>query len=166
MRGQRWFAGALVGLSLFALAAPAPAAPAGKPGKPEVRAAAVSRQGEAFCFDRALVFGSVVIPGGRCYTFYLVRTSGGSHLGFGPPGPPMIPPGQLVRLRTPAGAKLKGRLFYLIPLPVAVTIIPVDAIRFVQARVVPEPGRVVIRIPGIATSGGQEKEIELPFLQR
>ncbi len=145
------------------------AAPYGKPEKPEPKAVKevvkVKREGEAFCFERAIVRGNIVIAGGRCYMFYVVTTAKGSFLGFGPPGPPMIPPGQLVRLGTPAGAKLKGRLFYLVPMSVTLTLISTETIRFVSVQVIPQVGQVVIKVPP-ATSGSPEKEIELAFLQR
>lgn len=170
MSVQRWLAGALVAVWLLVPAALASAGPQARPKPPEVqvkpKAGVVSRRGDAFCFDRAMSLGNVVVAGGRCYTFYLMRTSGGSFLAFGPPGPPMIPPGQLVRLGTPAGAKLKGRLFYTVPLPRPVIAVPVGAIRFVNVRIVPEQGRIVIYIPGITVGGSPEREIEMPFLQR
>jgi len=169
MNVHRWLAGALVAVWLLASAAIATAEPQARPeppvavGKP--KADEVRRQGDAYCFDRAMSLGNVVVAGGRCYTFYLMRTSGGSFLGFGPPGPPMIPPGQLVRMGTPAGAKLRGRMFYTVPLPRPLTGIPVGAIRFTNVRIVWESGRIVIYVPGITTEGDQ-REIEMPFMQR
>lgn len=109
--------------------------------------------------------GNVTIAGGRCYTFYLLRNSGGSFLGFGPPGPPMIPPGQIVRLGTPAGAKMNGRMLYMVPLPRPATGIPLGSIRLADVRIVWESGRFVIYIPGITTEGDQ-RELEMPFMQR
>lgn len=159
-------AASLIACLLAAPLAAAPAKPYGKPEKPDAKVVKVKRQGEAYCFERAIALGNIVIAGGRCYTFYVMRTTKGSFLAFGPPGPPMIPPGQLVRMSTPAGAKMKGRLFYAVPLPVTATLISVETIKFVSVRVIPEPGRVVIRVPGAASSGSQEKELELAFLQR
>lgn len=169
MSVQRWLAGALVAAWLLVPAALASAEPQARPEPPEAmgkpKIDVVSRRGDAFCFDRAMSLGNVVIAGGRCYTFYIVRTLDGSFLAFGPPGPPMIPPGQLVRLGTPAGAKLKGRLFYMVPLPRPITGIREDYIRFVNVRIVWKSGRIVIYIPGITTVGDQ-REIEMPFMQR
>ncbi len=169
MSAQRWLACAMVVALLLVPAAFALAEPQARPEAPEMKykpkADAVGRQGDAFCFDRAMSLGNVVVAGGRCYTFYLVRTLDGSFLAFGPPGPPMIPPGQIVRLGTPAGAKLKGRLFYTVPLPRPITTIAVGSMRFVNVRIVWESGRIVIYIPGITTVGDQ-REIEMPFMQR
>lgn len=159
-------AAGLIACLLAAPLAAAPAKPYGKPEKPDAKVVKVKRQGEAYCFERAIALGNVVIAGGRCYTFYVMSTGKGTFLAFGPPGPPMIPPGQLVRLQTPAGAKLKGRVFYTVPLSVTATLISVETIKFVSVRVIPEPGRVVIRVPGVTGSGSQEKELELAFLQR
>ncbi|MDQ7840345.1 MAG: hypothetical protein RDU83_04870 [bacterium] len=170
MSVQRWLAGAMVAVWLLVPAALASAGPQARPKPPEVqvkpKAGVVRRQGDAYCFDRPMSLGNVVIAGGRCYTFYLLRNSGGSFLAFGPPGPRMIPPGQLVRMGTPAGAKLKGRLFYTVPLPRPVTTIPVGAIRFANVRIVPEQGRIVIYIPGITAGGSTERDLEMAFMQR
>ncbi|MGH2374831.1 MAG: hypothetical protein ACRDIC_15365 [bacterium] len=139
-----------------------------KPEKAMKKLIKVTRNGDAYCFDSAIVRGTVVVATGRCYTFYLVRNASGAFLAFGPPGPPMIPPGQLVRMNTPAGAKTKGRLFYLVPAPVPVTVIPVDTIVYVPVRVTaPEPGRVIIvATPPPPPSGqGGTREIEWAFDQ-
>lgn len=169
MSVYRLLAGALVAVWLLASAAIAAAEPQARPEPPDVigrpKAKEVRRKGDAYCFNRTMSLGGVVVAGGRCYTFYLLRTSGGSFLGFGPPGPPMIPPGQLVRIGTPAGAKLNGRLFYTVPLPRPLTGIPVGTIRFTNVRTVWESGRVVIYVPGTTTEG-EQREIEMPFMQR
>ncbi len=80
-------------------------------------------KGEAFCPSAALVVGNIVIAPGRCYTIYALRDSRGTFLAFADPAY-RIPPGQLVRLGTPAGAKLKGRIFYLVPIRPSVVIVP------------------------------------------
>lgn len=137
-----------------------------KPEKAMKKLIKVSRKGDAYCFDSAIVRGNVVIPTGRCYTFYMVRNTGGTFLAFGPPGPPMIPPGQLVRMNTPAGAKVKGRLFYLVPAPVPVTVIPMNTVVYVPARVTaPKPGRVVIVATPPPSGQGGTREIEWGFDQ-
>lgn len=145
------------------------AGPSGKgPDKP-AKVAVVKQDGKAFCFERAIALGGVVVTGGRCYTFYLLRNHQGAFLAFGPPGPPMIPPGQIVRMSTPAGKKHKGRLFYLVPVNVPVSVIRVDEIRYVPVVVTPQPGRVVITVPtgvGGQSSGGTERDLPLNFLER
>lgn len=159
MRGHRWIAGLAAGL-LLAAPVLADARPAEK-----AKAVTVTRQGGAYCFDRPIVYGNVAIAGGRCYNFYVLRTSTGAFLGFGPPGPPMIPPGQLVRLRTPAGAKTKGRLFYLVPIPVQTITIPIDVIRLVTVQVSSQPGRVVITVPRQGSGESAIERFEHPFTQ-
>ncbi|MDI6771605.1 MAG: hypothetical protein QME77_03355 [bacterium] len=169
MSVHRLLAGALAAVWLFVPAILVTAEPQARPEPPEAmakpKADVVRRQGDAYCFDRPMSLGNVVVAGGRCYTFYVLRTSGGSFLGFGPPGPPMIPPGQLVRMGTPAGAKLKGRLFHMVPLPRPATGIPLGSIGFANVRIVWESGRIVFYIPGV-TTGGDQGEIEMAFMQR
>lgn len=136
-----------------------------KPG----RVMAVRKDGHAYCFERAIVMGSTVVTGGRCYTFYLMRTHQGAFLAFGPPGQPMIPPGQIVRLSTPAGAKHRGRLFYLVPVSVPVTVVRMDEIRYVPVVVTPYERHVVIRVPvggSAATSGGTQRDPEVNFVEQ
>ncbi len=161
----------LLAVPVTALAAPANKPPDKRDNK-NVKIVVVKKQGDAFCFDREIALGNTIVAGGRCYTFYLLRTHQGAFLAFGPPGPPMIPPGQIVRLSTPAGAKHKGRLFYLIPVVVPVTVIRVDEIRHVPVVVTPQPGRVVITVPSrppdvrTTTQGSTDRDPELVFLQR
>ncbi len=114
-------------LSVGAAAAPGPKA---KPLKVKVFS-----RGDAFCPSAALVLGNVVIQTGKCYTLFVVRDAAGTFLAFGPPGPPGIPPGQLVRLTTPAGAKVKGRIFYLVPIRTTAVLVPVNTITLVAVRV-------------------------------
>jgi hypothetical protein len=103
-------------------------------------------RGQGTCFTRAVVLAYVIIRPG-CYTFYVLRTPSGAFLAFGPPGPHLIPPGQLVRLSTPAGAKVRGRLFYLVPVPVTAVGIPVDTVQVMAVQVVVTAGRVVFLTP-------------------
>lgn len=139
--GLAWMVGLLL-IAPPALGGPPRGLPANAPGGLPVR-----QDGHAYCFTQSVSFGSVIIAGGRCYTTYVVRTSAGYFLGFGPPGPPMIPPGQLVRMNTPAGAKHKGRLFYLVPLGTRVPDFPLDAMRFVTVQFLLQGGVLVISVP-------------------
>ncbi len=119
-----------------------------------------------YCFSQNLVFGNIIIPGQRCYSFYVVRDRTGYFLGFGPQGPPMIPPGQFVRMGTPAGAKVKGRLFYLVPLPVRSSYgQALDSVQAVRVRVGDSPRGLVIMLPGTLFGLG-DRAVELPFLLR
>lgn len=86
-----------------------------------------------FCPGRALLFGSIVISAGRCYTVLLLRDGRGTFLAFA--APRAIPPGQLVRLGTPAGAKVRGRIFYLVPIRTTRALIPVGTVRVVAVEV-------------------------------
>ena len=158
MRRSRWLASVLTCLVLLApLATVRAEPPAGDireypPETPEVRGT---------CFERGLVLGPVIISGSRCYNFYLLRTDAGGFLGFGPPGPPIIAPGQVVRLNTPAGVQARERLLYLIPLPVVLTAIPVNSMRSIAVQVGSAGGRVVISV-----QGASERPFELAFSQR
>jgi len=160
MKHYRWIACALVSLLLLA-----PVAPALAQGEGEYKDIRPDRepqpQGQGFCFQRNLVFGNIVITGGRCYTFYILRMSTGTFLGFGPPNQVLIPPGQLVRLHTPAGAKVKGRLFYLVPLQVQVIRIPMNSIQFVAVQVSTQANHVIIKVPNVS-----DRLVEAAFLQR
>ena len=75
-------------------------------------------RGELFCPAAALVYGNIIIPARQCYVLSVLRDDRRTFLAFVPPDA-HIPPGQLVRLNTPAGPKLKGRMF-LVPIQTAV----------------------------------------------
>lgn len=94
----------------------------------------VVEQGRTFCPSTALVYGNIVVQPGRCYALAILRNTQGTFLAFTEPGI-RIPPGQLVRLNTPAGAKLKGRIFYLVPIRATAAFVPVNAIELVPVRV-------------------------------
>ena len=119
-------------LLILIVTVPSSAAP-GPKAKP-LKVKVVARNG-AFCPAAALVYGNVVIQAGRCYALFVLRTAAGTFLAFGPPGSPGIPPGQVVRLGTPAGAKVRGRIFYLIPIRTTAVLVPVDTITPVAVRV-------------------------------
>jgi hypothetical protein len=131
-----------------------------------VKTVKVTRQRDAFCFDRGLVRGDVLIAGGRCYTTYIVRTRTGGFLVFGPSGRSMIPPGQLVRLSTPAGKKLRGRLFYWVPIARPVTVMPVDTMRYVPVVVTTTVDRLVFGIPHVYVTGRAGGRVDMPFEPR
>jgi hypothetical protein len=138
----------VVGLML-AVTAGVEAGPSGKstpmkPGKVKIHA-----RGQAFCPTAALVFGSVVIAPGRCYTIYALRDVRGTFLAFVDPGVG-IPPGQIVRLSTPAGAKVKGRIFYLVPVRPSVVIVPMNSIMLVGFRTEDFGPRLTLTVVGVA----------------
>ncbi len=116
---------------------------------PKVRPVKLYEEGEGFCPSAALVYGNVIIEPGRCYTLFILHATSGTFLAFGPPGPPMIPPGQLVRLSTPAGAKVRGRFFYLVPIQTSVILVPVNTVALVGVRVEDLGPRVSIALIGV-----------------
>lgn len=91
-------------------------------------------QGQVYCPASVLVAGGVIIQTGRCYTMYVIRDARGTFLAFAEPQS-FIPPGQLVRLSTPAGAKVKGRIFYLVPIRTTAVLLPMNTITPVAVRV-------------------------------
>ena len=95
---------------------------------------------------RALVLGNVVIQSGRCYTLFVMREGTGTFLAFGQPG---IPPGQLVRLNTPAGRKMRGRIFYLVAIHTTAVLVPVNTISMVAVRAEDYGPRVAIVLVGV-----------------
>lgn len=121
------------GLTLGASAAPGPKGPKDNPGGGQGKPVKVKhyKQGELYCPTAVLVYGNVVIQSGRCYTLFVMRDPYGTYLAFGQPG---IPPGQLVRLNTPAGAKVRGRIFYLVPIHATAVLVPVNTITLVAVR--------------------------------
>jgi hypothetical protein len=68
-------------------------------------------------------------------------------LAFVPPDA-HIPPGQLVRLNTPAGPKLKGRMF-LVPIQTAVVLVPVNTVTLVATRIEDTGPRLAITLVGV-----------------
>lgn len=115
--------------------------------KPKGRKARLYRAGEVFCTGHALVWGpGAVVIRDRCYRVGLLRRHDGTFLAFLDPGV-SIPPGQLVRLGTPAGAKLRGRIFYLVPVRTVVAV-PLDTLVVVPMRVEEEEGRLTVILTG------------------
>lgn len=132
-----------VAMALLAVAVAVPAVWAG----PKSRRVKHYRAGEVFCVSHALVAtGSGVVIRERCYVVGIVRNSRGTFLAFLDPGV-RIPPGQVVRLSTPAGAKLRGRIFYLVPLQ-AVVAAPVDTLVVVPMQVEDEGSRLTVILSG------------------
>lgn len=131
---------------VLALAVAAVAAAAAAAG-PKVKRVKLFRAGEVFCTSRALVWGTgSVVVRDRCYLMGLVRKPEGTFLAFLDPEV-RIPPGQLVRLNTPAGAKLRGRIFYLVPVQTVVAV-PVDTLVIVPIRVEDEGPRLTVVVTG------------------
>jgi hypothetical protein len=146
MRRFRWLPLILVvvlGLTSMGTAGPGPREHKGpKPLKVKVH-----ERGELFCPSAALVYGSVLVRPGRCYLLAVTRESRGTFLAFMAPEA-KIPPGQLVRLNTPAGAKLKGRIFYLVPIQPSVVIVPVNNVMLIGTRVEDFGSRMSLTVIG------------------
>jgi hypothetical protein len=136
----------IVALSLLVLttASLALAGPANKPGMPK---GVTYEPGQQFCPSRVLLVGKVVVQPGRCYTLLVLRDNRGTFLAFASPEA-RIPPGQLVRLTTPAGAKLRGHVFYLVPIVSTVAIVPVGIVTSIAFREVDEGPRLSLTIVG------------------
>jgi hypothetical protein len=115
---------------------PAAAGPGPKtgPGAPPGQQRMVRHAGDPFCPTRTLVAGNVIIPAGQCFMLSVLRDRTGTFLAFVPQGE-RIPPGQLVRLNTPAGPKLRGRLF-LIPISTGAALVPLNTMTLVAANIV------------------------------
>lgn len=144
-----WITG-IITLSLTALHASAgpkwgPGGPKGSPEGPPGKVMMRDR-GQLFCPSAALVYGNILIPGGRCYVLSVLRNGGGTFLAFVPPDA-KIPPGQLVRLNTPAGAKLKGRIF-VVPIRPNLVLVPLDTMTLVAARIEDFGPRLAIGLVG------------------
>jgi hypothetical protein len=132
-------------LALAATVSAAPKFKGPKPAKVKVHAA-----GELFCPPRALVYGGVIIASGRCYLVYAMRDNRGTYLAFAAPNA-KIPPGQIVRLNTPAGAKIKGRIFYLVPVQTTAVVMPANSIMLVGIRAEDLGPRYSVTMVGIPT---------------
>jgi uncharacterized membrane protein YhhN len=136
VRSVRWSVCVLIGAVLAMVAMPALVQSA--PRVPVVL------RNNNFCFDRNIRIGNIVITGNRCYTTYLVNTSSGAFLGFGPAGTPLVAAGQLGQL--PPGSAPRGPMLYLLRLNSRVTL-PVNTYQFVLPQFVIQNGRLVINVP-------------------
>ncbi|HET7263693.1 MAG TPA: hypothetical protein VFL28_03420 [bacterium] len=126
---------------------PASAGPASRPGGfPRPMEITSRKAGEVFCPAVALVYGAVVIPAGRCYLISVLHDDTGMFLAFAPEDS-RIPPGQLMRLDTPAGPKLRGRLF-LVPIRTYSFLAPVNTVRLVAAEIQDTGTRLSITVVG------------------
>ena len=121
-------------LMLTVGALPGAAGPASRPGGlPRPMEITSRKAGEAFCPAVGLVYGGVVVPAGRCYLISVLRDPRRMFLAFAPEDS-HIPPGQLVRLDTPAGPKLRGRMF-LVPISTYAFLAPVNTVRLVATQI-------------------------------
>jgi hypothetical protein len=143
----------VAGLAVLpAAAGPGPAGPPpkGGAGAPPGQAVMARHAGDLFCPTRTLVAGKVVIPAGQCFMLSVLRDRTGTFLAFVPQGE-KIPPGQLVRLNTPAGPKLKGRLF-LVPLSSSTQLVPLNTVQLVPTQIQTVGTVVRFTLPGLPGS--------------
>lgn len=89
--------------------------------------------GRTFCPATALVHGDTAIQPGRCFLLAILRDAQGAFLAFAEPGIALAP-GQTVRLDTPAGETLRGRIVYRVPI-VATAVVPDGAIGLARIRI-------------------------------
>jgi hypothetical protein len=111
----------------------------------------IHKKGEVFCPAAAMVVGAVIVRPGRCYVVAIVRDRRGSFLAF-LPRDAKIPPGQLVRLNTRAGAKIKAKIVYLVPVH-TVAAVPVDGLSLVGLRVEDTGPKMSLTILGLPSAG-------------
>lgn len=93
----------------------------------------VVEPGRTFCPSTTLVHGDIAIQPGRCFWLAILRDAQGTFLVFAEPGM-AIPPGQTVRLDTPEGEILRGRIVYRVPIA-ATAVVPDDAIGLARIRI-------------------------------
>jgi hypothetical protein len=111
---------------------------------------------DAGCLPQTIQIGFIVIPGNRCYTYYLVRPAEGALLGFGPPGLRRLRRGQVVPLSAPAAVEVLAALQYRVPVPAAAPFAPPGTVQAVGIRFLPD-GRLQVRV-----AGAPERTVEVP----
>ena len=126
MRATRTLSVVLIAALLFAQVAVASAA---QPAKVKTVG-----QGQTYCPSRTIVNNKIAVKHGACYTLFVMRDAKKTYLAFGPKDAKLAV-GQVVRLDTPAGAKLGKRMLYRIPIKAGADIVPVNSVRIVGAKV-------------------------------
>ncbi|OFX13584.1 MAG: hypothetical protein A2V59_00620 [Armatimonadetes bacterium RBG_19FT_COMBO_69_19] len=109
---------------------------AGVPAAARHKGAKAYKEGQVYCTAGALVMGPVVIQGGRCYLLGVYRDTRGTFLAFINPAV-LVTPGQLIRLDSSAGHRLRAQIVYLVPIHMSglvVAPIPVNTIQLVAIR--------------------------------
>ena len=139
MRATRTLSVVLIAALLFAQVAVASAA---QPAKVKTVG-----QGQTYCPSRTIVNNKIAVKHGACYTLFDMRDAKKTYLAFGPKDAKLAV-GQVVRLDTPAGAKLGKRMLYRIPIKAGADIVPVNSIRIVGAKVEDFGTRVSLTILG------------------
>jgi hypothetical protein len=104
-------------------------------------------QGQPFCPARTIVNNKVVVKHGACYTLFVMRQTKRTYLAFASKNA-KIRPGQVVRLDTAAGAKLRKQVRYLVPIKTSEAIVPQNSIAMVAAKVEDHGARLSLTILG------------------
>jgi len=130
VRTTRWLSVIVVGALIFTQFAVAAAAPQAAQA-PKVKSVS---QGQPFCPAQTIVNNKVAIKRGNCYVMLLMRDTKRTYLAFASRDA-KIPAGQIVRLDTPAGAKLKQRILYRIPIKISGESVPPNSLSMVAVKV-------------------------------
>jgi hypothetical protein len=103
----------------------------------------VRRSGTGYCLNAPITFANVVIAGGQCYNFYLVRSAAGSFLGVGPGGSPLVAQGD----RLQYGDGVRARFRYLLPLGIGLTNIPQNSVALAAVQFLLQGSQLVLSVP-------------------
>src|SRR4030065_1424336 len=87
-------------------------------------------QGQTYCPSRTIVNNKIAVKHGACYTLFVMRDTKKTYLALGPKDAKLAV-GQILRLDTPAGAKLGKRMLYRIPIQAGADIGPANSVRIV-----------------------------------
>lgn len=126
MKTTRWLSTALVGVLILTQLAVATAAQSPK--------ATNLGLGQPFCPTRTIVNNKVAVKQGNCYILFIMRDTKRTYLAFAPRDA-KIAAGQVIRLDTTAGARLRKRILYLVPIKASVEIVPQNSIKMVAVKV-------------------------------
>ncbi len=105
--------------------------------------------GERFCPSDGLISGSVIIAPGQCYIFFLMRDKRGTFLAFSAPGAE-TGPRKTIRLADPAGAKIKSRIIYFVPIHAPARLVRMDTIKLVAVQVDESGPELAISLVGVS----------------
>lgn len=113
------------------------------PAMSPVRASAKNRhvkvteyaEGHAYCPNRALVIGNMIVPGGRCYRLAVLRDNRGAFLAFLDPAV-RLHSGEIERLDSSDGRTVWGHIVLLVPMQSTsqIALIPVNTIQLIRLR--------------------------------
>ncbi len=92
-------------------------------------------EGHAYCPQRPMAMGHVVVPAGRCYTLAVLRNERGAFLAFMDPAV-RLRSGGVERLTSWEGRRAWDRILFLVPIPsnTRIALIPVNTIQLIRLR--------------------------------